>query len=62
MKNLVPEHLGWRIKPGILGQHASSPQSVHALLGYFLKVDAGWPMGGFFKGKPAWYFALGFDF
>lgn len=32
------------------------------LLGYFLKVDAGWPMGGFFKGKPAWYFALGFDF
>ncbi|MDQ1341854.1 MAG: hypothetical protein QG571_471, partial [Pseudomonadota bacterium] len=37
MKNLVPEHLGWRIKPGILGQHASSPQSVHALLGYFLK-------------------------
>ncbi|HSW34488.1 MAG TPA: hypothetical protein VLH36_12830, partial [Steroidobacteraceae bacterium] len=20
MKNLVPEHLGWRIKPGILGQ------------------------------------------
>jgi GMP synthase-like glutamine amidotransferase len=37
MKNLVPEHLGWRNKPGILGQHASSPQSVHALLGYFLK-------------------------
>jgi len=37
MKNLVPEHLGWRIKPGILGQHALSPQSVHALLGYFLK-------------------------
>jgi|APFre7841882724_1041349.scaffolds.fasta_scaffold02455_4 hypothetical protein len=37
MKNLVPEHLGWRIKPGILGQHASSPKSVHALLGYFLK-------------------------
>jgi len=32
------------------------------LLGYFLKVDAGWPMGGFFKGKPAWYFSMGFDF
>ena len=29
--------LGWRDRPGILGQHASSPQSVHALLGYFLR-------------------------
>jgi hypothetical protein len=25
-------------------------------------VDAGWPMGDFFKGKPAWYFSLGLDF
>jgi len=33
----VPDHLGWREKPGILGQHPSSPQSVHALLGYFLR-------------------------
>ncbi len=32
------------------------------LLGYFLKVDAGWPMNGIFKGKPIWYFALGLDF
>ncbi len=32
------------------------------LLGYFLRVDAGWPMGNFFKGKPVWYFALGLDF
>ncbi|HSC54105.1 MAG TPA: hypothetical protein VLC98_10805 [Phnomibacter sp.] len=32
------------------------------LLGYFLKVDAGWPMNGFFSKKPAWYFAMGFDF
>lgn len=32
------------------------------LLGYFLKIDAGWPMKGVFKGKPVWYFALGFDF
>jgi hypothetical protein len=32
------------------------------LLGYFLKIDAGWPMNGFFAGKPIWYFALGFDF
>src|SRR5512143_2474636 len=37
MKALSIEHLGWRTKPGILGRHASSPQSVHALLGYFLK-------------------------
>jgi hypothetical protein len=28
---------GWRARPGILGPHASSPQSVHALLGYFLR-------------------------
>ena len=32
------------------------------LLGYFLRVDAGWPMSGFFKGKPLWYFSLGLDF
>jgi hypothetical protein len=37
MKPLSLQHLGWRTKPGILGRHASSPQSVHALLGYFLK-------------------------
>jgi len=33
----LPELLGWRERPGILGQHASSPESVHALLGYFLR-------------------------
>lgn len=32
------------------------------LLGYFLRVDAGWPMGDFFVGKPTWYLALGLDF
>ena len=31
------ESLGWRSSPGILGQHSASPQSIHALLGYFLK-------------------------
>lgn len=30
------EALAWRTSPGILGHHATSPQSVHALLGYFL--------------------------
>jgi hypothetical protein len=32
------------------------------LLGYFLKFDAGWPMSGFFKGKPIMYFSMGLDF
>jgi hypothetical protein len=32
------------------------------LFGYFLKVDAGWPMVGLFTGKPIWYFSLGLDF
>ncbi len=31
------QRMGWRITPGILGQHAASSQSIHALLGYFLK-------------------------
>lgn len=32
------------------------------LLGYFMKLDAGWPMKGVFRGQPVWYFAMGFDF
>jgi hypothetical protein len=32
------------------------------LLGYFLRLDSGWEMNGFFKGKPMWYFAMGLDF
>jgi hypothetical protein len=32
------------------------------LLGYFMKLDAGWPLKGVFKGSPQLYFALGFDF
>ncbi|MEP4484318.1 MAG: hypothetical protein ABJ013_01710 [Halioglobus sp.] len=30
------EQLGWRTRPGILAKQATSAQSVHALLGYFL--------------------------
>ena len=30
------QQMGWRTHPGILGHHAASPQSIHALLGYFL--------------------------
>jgi hypothetical protein len=32
------------------------------LLGYFMKFDAGWPMTGFFSGKPVMYLSMGFDF
>ncbi len=32
------------------------------LLGYFMKLDAGWDMSGFFRGKPLVYFAIGVDF
>src|SRR5512134_679801 len=38
MTTLDPRRLGWRTLPGLLGRHASSPQSVHALLGYFLRA------------------------
>jgi len=32
------------------------------LLGYFLRLDTGWEMNGFFKGKPMLHFAMGVDF
>ena len=32
------------------------------VFGYFAKVDAGWPMRGFFRNKPVIYVALGLDF
>lgn len=32
------------------------------LLGYFIRLDAGWPMGRFFVGKPILYCAMGIDF
>lgn len=32
------------------------------LLGYFLRLDAGWEMGRFFGGKPILHFAMGVDF
>ena len=49
--------------PGIgpfLGGYGFGARST--LLGYFLKFDAGWPMNGFFKGKPIYYFSMGLDF
>ena len=32
------------------------------LLGYFLRIDAGWQMNGFFSGAPIWQLAMGVDF
>ncbi|MEO6219430.1 MAG: hypothetical protein ABIO81_03310 [Ginsengibacter sp.] len=53
-----------RIKaPGVgpfLGGYGFGARSM--LLGYFLKFDAGWPMNGFFRGKPIYYFSMGLDF
>lgn len=49
--------------PGVgpfLGGYGFGARST--LLGYFLKLDAGWPMNGFFKGKPIYYFSMGLDF
>jgi hypothetical protein len=49
--------------PGVgpfLGGYGFGARST--LLGYFLKVDAGWPMSGVFQGKPIWYFSMGLDF
>ncbi|MEM8660002.1 MAG: hypothetical protein AAGF35_03860 [Pseudomonadota bacterium] len=36
LSNQDLERSGWRTTPGILGHNDASPQSVHALLGYFL--------------------------
>ena len=53
-----------KIKAGGLGPFAGGYGfgARSTLLGYFVKFDAGWPMSGFFKGKPILYFALGLDF
>lgn len=53
-----------KIKAGGLGPFAGGYGfgARSTLLGYFVKFDAGWPMTGFFKGKPILYVALGLDF
>ncbi len=53
-----------RIKAGGVGPFAGGYGfgARTTLLGYFVKFDAGWPMNGFFKGKPVTYFSLGLDF
>ncbi|HTQ28410.1 MAG TPA: hypothetical protein VMI35_09790 [Puia sp.] len=32
------------------------------LLGYFLRLDTGWQMSGFFANKPIWHVSMGLDF
>jgi hypothetical protein len=53
-----------RIKAGglgpFIGGYGFGARST--LLGYFLRLDAGWEMGGFFRGKPLLHFAMGVDF
>jgi hypothetical protein len=53
-----------QLKPGglgpFLGGYGFGARST--LLGYFAKLDAGWPMSGLFRGKPIWYISLGLDF
>ncbi len=53
-----------KIKAGGIGPFAGGYGfgARSTLLGYFVKFDAGWPMSGFFKGKPILYVALGLDF
>ena len=53
-----------RIKSGGIGPFAGGYGfgARSTLLGYFIRVDAAWEMNGVFRGKPSWYFAMGFDF
>ena len=57
-------HLLVRIKSGGIGPFAGGYGfgARSTLLGYFLRVDVAWEMNGVFRGKPSWYFAMGFDF
>ncbi|MCW3462757.1 hypothetical protein [Chitinophaga nivalis] len=53
-----------RIKEGFLGPFIGGYGfgARTTIAGYFLRVDAGWPAMGFFKGSPIWYFGMGVDF
>ena len=53
-----------RIKAGGIGPFAGGYGfgARSTILGYFLRADCAWEMNGIFKGKPTWYFAMGFDF
>ncbi len=53
-----------KVKAGGLGPFAGGYGfgARSTLFGYFVKYDVGWPMSGFFKGKPVMYLSLGLDF
>jgi hypothetical protein len=53
-----------KVKAGGLGPFAGGYGfgARSTIFGYFVKFDAGWPMNGFFKGKPVMYLSLGLDF
>ncbi|RAJ75552.1 hypothetical protein CLV59_109166 [Chitinophaga dinghuensis] len=53
-----------RVKEGFLGPFIAGYGfgARTTIAGYFLRTDAGWPMTGFFKGGPIWYFGMGVDF
>ena len=54
----------FRVKAGGIGPFAGGygVGARSTLLGYFLRLDAGWQMNGFFKGKPQYHLAMGLDF
>ena len=62
--NAVGNNVIIKTKAGGLGPFAGGYGfgARSTLLGYFIKYDVGWPMKGFFKGRPVMYLALGLDF
>jgi len=54
----------FRVRAGGIGPFAGGygVGARSTLLGYFLRLDAGWQMNGFFKGKPQYHLAMGLDF
>jgi hypothetical protein len=62
--DVIPGPVTVKVKTGgvgpFVGGYGFGARST--LFGYFLKYDAGWPMSGFFKGKPIHYVSIGLDF
>lgn len=53
-----------KVKEGFLGPFVAGYGfgARTTIAGYFLRIDAGWPMIAFFRGSPVWYFGMGVDF
>lgn len=62
--DVIPGPVTIKLKTGgvgpFVGGYGFGARSM--LLGYFVRYDVGWPMNGFFQGKPIMYVSLGFDF